>query len=162
MTLQNYLAYFDEMLKPTESLFRLVPAGNIDWKPTENSFSLGQQMAHMAGALKVYGHGMATGDWGFKSMRERFVKNRHTPSATIDEAVKALHENHAEFKRLVGSLTEEEFNVGEIETPQFGGKVPRWRIGMLAVEHHINHKAEFFMCLKLLGVRVNTGHLYRG
>ena len=162
MTLQNYLTYFDEMFKPTESLFRLVPPEKIEWKPTENSFSLGQQMAHIAGALGVYGHGITRGDWGFKSMRERFVQNRHTPSTTVDEAVKLLQENHAEFKKLIGSLTEEEFNIGEVETPQLGGKAPRWRVAMLAVEHHINHKAELFMCLKLLGVRVNTGHLYRG
>lgn len=162
MTLQNYLSYFDEMVKPTESLFRLVPSDKIDWKPTENSFSLGQQMAHMAGALEVYGRGIATGDWGFTSMRERFVKNRHTPSVAIEEAVKVLNGNYGEFKRLVDSLTEEEFNTGEIETPQLGGRAPRWRIAMLAVEHHVNHKAELFMCLKFLGVRVNTGHLYRG
>lgn len=59
MTLQNYLQYFDEMIKPTEPLFRLVPPDKVDWKPTENSFTLGQQMAHMAGALGVYGHGIA-------------------------------------------------------------------------------------------------------
>ena len=162
MTLQNYLSYFDEMVKPTESLFRLVPADKIDWKPTENSFSLGQQMAHMVGALEVYGHGIVSGDWGFKSMRERFMQNRHTPSSTVDEAAKMFHENHGEFKSLISSLTEDEFNTGEVESPQLGGKAPRWRIAMLAVEHHVNHKAELFMCLKLLGVRVNTGHLYRG
>jgi len=162
MTLKNYISYFEEMVKPTESLFRLVPPDKLDWRPTENSFSLGQQMAHMVGALGVYGRGIATGDWGFKSMRERFVQNRHTPSLTIDEAVAVLHENQEKFTKLIGALTEEEFNTGEVEAPQFAGKAPRWRIAMLAVEHHVNHKAELFMCLKLLGVRVNTGHLYRG
>jgi uncharacterized damage-inducible protein DinB len=162
MTIQNYLSYFDEMVKPTESLFRLVPADRLDWKPTDNSFSLGQQMAHLAGALGVYGRGIALGDWGFKSMRERFVQNRHTPSATPEEAVGELQKNCAEFKELIGALTEEEFNNGIVDSPQLGGKAPRWRIAMLAVEHHINHKAELFMSLKILGIKVNTGHLYRG
>ncbi len=161
MTLQNYLQYFDEMIKPTEPLFRLVPPDQVDWKPTENSFTLGQQMAHIAGALGVYGHGIASGDWGFKSMRERFVQNRHTPSVNVEEAVRELEENYTEFKKCLGSLTEDEFNLGEVETPQFGRKMPRWRVAMLAVEHHVNHKAEFFMCLKSLGIKVNTGHLYR-
>ncbi|HAL54998.1 MAG TPA: hypothetical protein DCP63_00605 [Bacteroidetes bacterium] len=162
MTLRNYLEYCDDVIKPTEPLFRLVPADKIDWKPTENLFSAGQQMAHMAGALGVYGRGIASGDWGFASMRERFVLNRRTPAVTVDEAVKALRENYEEFKRLVGALTEEEFNFGEIDTPQFGGKAPRWRVAMLAIEHHLNHKAELFVYLKLLGVKVNTGNLYRG
>ena len=162
MTLQNYLSYFDEMVKPTEPLFHLVPADKIEWRPAENTFTLGQQMTHIAGALEVYSRGIVNGEWGFRSMRERFVQNRHTPSQTVDEAVRALRENITEFKQLVGSLTEEQFSSEEVEAPQFGRRVPRWRIAMLAIEHHINHKAELFMCLKILGVKVNTGHLYRG
>lgn len=162
MTIQNYLRAFEDQIKPTETLFRSVPLDKLDWKPTENSFTIGQQMAHIAGALEVYGRGIANADWGFTTMRERFLMNRHTPSATIDEAVKLLHENYGLFKTTVGALTEEEFNAGEVDAPQFGAKTPRWRVAMLAFEHHITHKAELFSCLKLLGVKVHTGHLYRG
>jgi len=159
MTLQNYLSYFDEMMKPTGPLFLMVPADKLDWKPTESAFTVAQLMAHIAGSLGVYGRGIATGDWGFKSMREIFVFNRHTPSKTSEEAVQALNENYSEFRRHLAGLTEEEFNTGEIDSPQLG-RVPRWRAAMLAVEHHVNHKAELFMYLKVLGVKVNTGHLY--
>lgn len=92
-------------------------------------------------------------------MREIFVFNRHTPSKTSEEAVQLLRENYSEFRRLLTALTEDEFNDGEIDSPQLG-RVPRWRAAMLAVEHHVNHKAELFMYLKILGVKVNTGHLY--
>ncbi|MBI3787781.1 MAG: hypothetical protein HY276_05930, partial [Ignavibacteriales bacterium] len=87
MTLQNYLTYFDQMMKPTEALFRMVPPDKIDWSPTENGFTCGQLMCHIAEALRVYGHGIAHGDWGFSSMRERFLANRHTPSMSVEEAV---------------------------------------------------------------------------
>jgi len=160
MTLQNYLSYFDEVVQPTEQLFNLVPSDKLDWKPTEKSFTFGQQIAHIAGALGVYAHGIASGDWGFKSMRERFVQNRHTPAMNVEEAIQLLRENYAEFKRVVGALSEEEFSNEEIDSPQLG-RVPRWRLAMLATEHHINHKAELFMCLKFMGVAVNTGNLYR-
>jgi uncharacterized damage-inducible protein DinB len=162
MTLQDYLRAFEDQIKPTETLFRSIPSDKLDWKPTESSFSLGQQIAHIAIALEVYGRGIASADWGFTTMRERFLMNRHTPSATVDEAVRLLHEKFGLFKSIVGALTEEEFNAGEVDAPQFGGKTPRWRVAMLALEHHITHKAELFMCLKLLEVRVHTGHLYRG
>lgn len=162
MTIQHYLTFFEELMRPTETLFRLVPPDKLDWKPTENSFTIGQQMAHMVGAIGLYAQGIATGEWGFTSMRERFLKNRSTPSITVDEALRALHENVAQFKQAMGTLSGEEFDEGEIAAPQFGGRVPRWRVAMLAVEHHINHKAELFMYLKLLGIRVHTGHLYRG
>lgn len=161
MTLQNYLSYFDQMMKPTETLFRLVPPDKVDWSPTENGFTCGQQMYHIAEALGLYARGITRGDWGFISMRERFLANRHTPSVGVEEAVARLYENNKEFQRLVGSLTEEEFDSGEVMTPQFGGTVPRWQIALFGMEHHINHKVELFMYLKMLGVKVNTGHLYR-
>lgn len=161
MTLQNYLTYFDQMMKPTETLFRLVPPDKIDWSPTENSFTCGQQMFHITEALGVYAHGIARGEWGFSSMRERFLANRNTPSMSVEDAVARLYENNKEFQRVVGALTEEEFNTGEVETPQFGAKVQRWQIALFGMEHHINHKVELFMYLKMLGVKVNTGHLYR-
>lgn len=162
MTVQDYLSYFDHLFKSTEELFKLVPPDKLDWKPTESSFSIGQQMAHLAGALGVYGHGISSGEWGFTTMRERLLQNRHTPALSVDEAIEALHKNYDEFRTLIGALTEDAFNHEEVYAPQFGGRIPRWRIAMLAVEHHINHKAELFMYLKLLGVRVHTGHLYRG
>jgi hypothetical protein len=87
--------------------------------------------------------------------------NRRTPSIAVEEAVRLLHENHEKFRTIVGALTETDFQGGEIETPQLGMKAPRWRIGMLAIEHHLTHKTELFMYLKMLGVKVNSGHLYR-
>lgn len=159
MTLQNYLSYFDDVVRPTEQLFRLIPADKLEWKPTDKAFTLGQQIAHIAGALAVYAHGIANGEWGFKSMRERFVQNRYTPTMQVEEAIHLLNENCMEFRKIVGALSEEEFSLGEVDSPQLG-RAPRWRLAMLAVEHHINHKAEIFMCLKLIGVPVNTGNLY--
>jgi uncharacterized damage-inducible protein DinB len=160
MTLQNYLSYFDDVVRPTEQMFRLIPPDKLEWKPTDKSFTLGQQIAHLSGALGVYAHGIASGDWGFKSMRERFVQNRHTPTMPVEDAIRLLNENHAEFRRVVGALSEEEFSTGEVDTPQLG-RTPRWRVAMLAIEHHINHKAELFMSLKFMGVAVNTRNLYK-
>lgn len=160
MTLKNYLTYFDEMMEPTIPMFRLVPADKIDWKPFDNAFTTGQLMAHMAISLEVYGGGLRQGDWGVRSMREIFVRNRHTPSYPVDEAVEALHKTYQKFRDAVGSMTEEEFSKGEVDSPQLG-RVPRWRLAMLAVEHHVNHRAELFMYLRMMGVKVNTGTLYR-
>jgi hypothetical protein len=160
MTVQNYLSYCDDIIPPTEHLFLLIPSDKIEWKPSEDSFTLGQQIAHISGALSVYGRGIAMGDWGFRSMRERFVLNRRTPSVTVEKAIADLKTGHAEFRSLIGNLSEEEFNDAEIDSPQLG-HAPRWRLAMLAIEHHINHKAELFMSLKQLGVNVNTGNLYK-
>lgn len=159
MTVQNYLSYFDEMMEPTIPMFRLAPADKVDWKPMENAFTVGQLMAHMGISLEVYGGGLAGGNWGVQSMREIFVRNRHTPSLSVEEAVTMITKNYEEFRKSIGGLSEDDFNLGEVDSPQLG-RVPRWRLAMLAVEHHVNHRAELFTYLKMLGVKVNTGTLY--
>jgi len=159
MTVKNYLSYFDEVVAPTEALFRKAPEEHLHWKPGEKSFTLSQLMTHMAQSLHVYAGGVASGDWGYSSMREIFVSNRKTKELTVDEAVELFKTNLEEFRRRVGALTDEEFNHGEIDTPQLG-RVPRWRAAMHAVEHHVTHKAELFMYLKFTGSQVHTGHLY--
>src|SRR3989304_4308541 len=162
MTLPLYLSYFDEMLRPTEPLFLLVPADKIDWVPVEGAFTCGQMIAHMAGALGIYADGIVSGEWGFQSMKERMLMNRRAPSLTVEEAIREFRNNREKFFSKVGALTEDKWMNGEIVAPQFGSPRKRWRVGMLAVEHHLDHKAELFMYLKLLGVRVHTGTLYRG
>jgi uncharacterized damage-inducible protein DinB len=161
MTVQNYLSYFDEMMRPTIPMFRLVPDDKIDWKPSENSFTVGQLMAHMGISIEVYGKGLSSGDWGLVSMREIFIRNRHTPSLGVEESISLMEKNYAEFNRRMAALTEDEFDHGLVDSPQLG-RVPRWRLAMLAVEHIVNHRAELFMYLKSLGVRVNTETLYKG
>ena len=162
MTVRNYLEYVANLMPSTETVFRLVSPDKLEWKPTEDSFTLGQQMAHIGGALAVYGRGITSGEWGFSTVRQRLVENRYTPSVSVDEAIATLQSNHELFKQLVGALSEEQFNNETVTAPQFPTPVPRWRVAMLGVEHHINHKAELFMSLKVLGVKVHTGHLYRG
>ncbi|MCI0707577.1 MAG: DinB family protein [Ignavibacteriae bacterium] len=162
MTIPQFLSYVDYLVKSTDHLFQQVPPDKIDWKPTETSFTAGQQMAHIVGAMGVYCGGFTKGEWGSATMRERFMMNRHTPSLNVEEACAQLKVQHAEFIRRVNELSEEDFAAGEIFAPQFNGKVPRWRAALLFIEHHINHKAELFMYLKILGVKVHTGHLYRG
>jgi hypothetical protein len=40
--------------------------------------------------------------------------------------------------------------------------LPIWRFAVFVAEHHLNHKMELHMYLRLLGVKVNTGTLYAG
>ena len=159
MTVQNYLSYFNEMVAPTEELFRMIPEDKLHWKPTEKSFTAAQLMTHMGEALRAYANGIASGNWGFDSMGEVFVTNRKTRELTVEEAVELYRTNLAVYRQKIGALTEEEFDRGEIDSPQLG-RVARWRAAMLAVEHHVTHKTELFMYLKFAGLHVNTGHLY--
>lgn len=161
MTLPQYLTYVDDILAPTPAMFRLVPADKIDWTPVPGTFTCGQLMAHIAGAVEVYANGIASGAWGFSSIRERLVMNRHTPSLDPEAASALLETNAKMFRETIGALSEDEFQNGMVVSPQLGGPAPRWRVALFFADHHLTHRAELFMHLRVLGIRVHTGTLYR-
>lgn len=161
MTVPQYLSYVSDILQPTAPMFRLVPPEKIGWAPVEGMFTCGQLMAHIAGAIEVYANGIVSGEWGFSSVRERLVMNRHTVQLEVEPAVQHLEQFSQYFKERVGALTEEEFQNGIVACPQLNGPSPRWRVALFFADHHQTHRAELFMYLRMLGVRVHTGTLYR-
>ncbi len=161
MTKAQYLSWFDEVTGPTESIFRLVSPDKLDWKLTGESFTLGQQLRHMPGALAFFVRVINNEEWPAKSLREIMVANRSHPSSTVEEAVESLGRATAAFKNAVDALSEEKFHNEMLDTPQ-KGRVYYWRYCAFALEHHIHHVMELHLNLKVLGVKVNTKTLYVG
>lgn len=161
MTPQQFITYAEQMLMPTEGLFVLVPADRIEWKPTPDSFSCGQLMMHMAQALRFNADGIAKNEWALPSLRHIFLANRRVETATKEQAITLYKENAEYFYSVFRTMSEEEFLTASVNTPQFGPQ-EKWRYALFAVAHHLNHKAELFMCLKTLGVKVGSRELYGG
>lgn len=160
MTIHEYFSWFDDVLQTTEGMYRLVPAEKLDWKPTENSFTLGQLIEHMPKAFWFNSKVIASEEWPLKSMREILVSNRrHSIANGVDEALEHLRTWSAGFKHAIQNLGEEKFQNADVTTPQWG-TLPIWRFAVFVLEHHLNHKMELHMYLKVLGVKVNTGTLY--
>ena len=159
MTTGEFLFWFDDVIRTTQSMYRLVPPDKLDWKPTEHSFTLGQLIEHMALALRFNGNVIASEEWPLKSLREILVANRRQGSVPVDEALKHLAESGSAFKRTIERLGDEKFQSGYVNTPQ-RGTLPIWRFAIFVLEHHLNHKMELHLYLRLIGVKVNTGTLY--
>ncbi len=159
MTPLQFRDYAEKQLSPTEPLFLLVPPEQKDWKPTEGSFTAGQLMHHMSSALRFNANGISKNEWELPSLRHVFVTNRRTPSATVEECVNLYRETSKFFLDIFTSMSEEEFQTAEVDSIQLG-KVQKWRISLFALDHHLNHKAELFMYLKMMGVKVNSKDLY--
>ncbi|MFA6469035.1 MAG: DinB family protein [Bacteroidota bacterium] len=159
MSPQQFRDYAEKQLAPTEPLFLLVPPEQKDWKPTGDSFTAGQLMHHMASALRFNANGIARNDWALPSLRHVFITNKRTPSATVDECVNLYRENAKYFLDIFSAMSEEEFQTGVLDTLQLG-RAQKWRMSLFALEHHLNHKAELFMYLKLMGAKVTSRELY--
>jgi hypothetical protein len=159
MTPLQFREYAELQLAPTEPLFRLVPVDRKDWKPTEGSFTAGQLMYHMAYALKFNADGIQRNEWAMPTLRHVFIANRRTPNADIPECIELYKENSKLFLDIFLGMSEAEFRSGELDTLQLG-RTQKWRMSLFALEHHLNHKAELFMYLKLMGVNVTSKELY--
>lgn len=156
----QFLEFYREIVTSTEVLFQQVPDDRLDWRPVETVFTLGQLLAHMVGSTRVYADGVTDGNWGFTAMREILLANRRTTPMGSASALERLKENAAYFAEKLSLLSERDFEEGEVFAPQVNGFAPRWRIALLAAEHQITHKTELFMSLKMLHLKVHTGHLY--
>lgn len=159
MTPMEFHDYARMQLAPSEPLFRLVPPEQKDWVPTEGSFTAGQLMYHMAYSLRFNADGIRSNTWALPSLRHVFVGNRRTPSAPVEECIVLYRENAAYFLESFITMSEEEFREGMLDTLQLG-RAPKWKMALFALEHHLNHKAELFMYLKQMGVKVTSRELY--
>lgn len=159
VTIQHYLAWFDDAMQATKNLYALVPSEKLEWKPTERSFSLGQLIEHIPRSLWFNGKVIASENVPLKSLREILVANRRQQSAKVDEASLHLAECSEGFRRTIRNLGEERFQHADVSTPQWG-ILPIWRFAIFVLEHHLNHKMELHMYLRLLGVNVDTLTLY--
>lgn len=161
MTQAEYLSWFDEVVQPTESLFRRVPSDKLGFQITPRSFTIGQQLRHIPASFAYMAKVVNQEELPYKSVREILVANRRHPSATVDEAVEGLKHASDVFKQAIGRLSEDQFQNGIIDTPQ-KGSIPYWRYGAFALEHHIHHLMELHLCLRILSIDVNTKTLYEG
>jgi uncharacterized damage-inducible protein DinB len=159
MTMQQYITWFDDVVAPTGPMFRRVPPDRLGWKPTESSFTLGQQLGHIPGALLFFAGVLNGEQQRLRSLKEILLANRRQPSFSVDEALIQLDKSVTEFKKAVQNAGDLKFQTGLLQTPQFG-EVVFWRYCFFALEHHIHHLMELHICLKLLGIKVNTLTLY--
>ena len=161
ITSTHIIEEFDRIIVATETLFRLVPDDKVEWMPYEGMLTAGQQMLHIAASLKAYADACRNGEWPFQSIDEILKKNHETASASSALALRLLRRTADDFRKMVLGFTPEELEVS-VSSPQFGRAVPRRKLILFCIEHHLSHKAELFMYLRLLGVPVGSKELYFG
>ena len=161
MTKQEFLEYFDWVMCPCKALMKLAPDDRLDFAPVDSMFTLGQLLHHLAISPGVYANGLGSADWGVRSMREIFLKNRKTAPLPGKKALEVLEESERKVIEVIRNFSEEEFQMRVVDSPMLG-RQKVWRLCLQMVEHQLNHKEQLFLYLKMLGTRVHTGTLYTG
>ena len=150
----------DEQIEQTRHLISLIPPDKLEWKPRADTLRVCDLLGHLLECLA----GFCATLYAVNSDRlSHFAALRELPvnhCCTIEEASARI----AEYARHIGEgfalLTDVELakRLPTIFVAD-GEAVMTLLLGNL--EHLINHKYQLFFYLKLLGVSVKTGDLYR-
>ncbi len=163
MDTKGLAMYTDHVYQATAGLMRLVPEDKLGWRPSDanNWMTTGQLLAHLTNATGVCMNGFITGQWPEMPGEEMLPQTEKMPSvSSVAEALEKLDEDRSLTANLLAELSEDDFRGRMVPAPWNPTPLPLWAQLLQMVEHQINHKAMLFAYLKLLGIEVNTGHLY--
>jgi uncharacterized damage-inducible protein DinB len=163
MTKNQFYDCVMDAYRPTETLMRMVPADQLEWRPKPNFMSLGQVICHLANGLGPDLRCLFTGEWPPMSPEQmvEMMKLEHLPSCGVAEALSRLQNDKAVLREFLDSISEEDFAHKAVSTP-WGMSGTMERMAVAFYEHFTNHKMQLFTYLKLLGLPVNTATLYFG
>lgn len=163
MDTKGLAQYSDKVYTATIGLMKLVPEDKLDWRPsdTNNWMTVGQLLAHLPTATGFCMNGFITGQWPEMPDEEMLPSAEKCPTVTsVAEAIEKIEADRQLAATLLADLSEEDFRNRMVAAPWNPTPTPLWQQLLFMVEHQINHKATLFAYLKLLGVEVNTMHLY--
>lgn len=146
----------------TAGLVKLVPGDKLDWRPSDtgNWWTMGQLLHHLPEATGGFMKGLIKGQWPEDEEDAPSPGDEYPSISSVAEAIEKLEASRALTKRLLAELPEDDYSTRTVVAPwdRVAFPLPGHLFG--AVMHQVTHKTQLFFYLKLLGVNVDTRHLY--
>lgn len=144
--LSNFREHSDRYRAVTLLTLDTVPDhAALDWRPTPESFSLGQQLVHIAQAEDYHMRGLFDGEW-----RKALLRLDAAPRGKA--AIRAYFEEvRARSTKKLDALTEQDLDAGRDSPNAPPGITLRWWLWFL-LEHEIHHKAQAAVYLRMMGL----------
>jgi hypothetical protein len=149
-----------EQAERADHLIGLLPPGRLDWRPAAEATSAGDLLGHLLECMA----GFCAALYALRRDRlahfERLSRLRVNHSCAPEEARSRMRDYMAHIEEGFSLLCDDDLArlVPTVFAPE-GEAAITILLGNL--EHLINHKYQLFFYLKLLGVPVSTGDLYR-
>jgi hypothetical protein len=159
MTVPDYLSYAGQMLRSIQGLCRLALPDKLDWRPCESVMTLGQCMEHTASSLTPLVEMAVTKHFPPPEFMDVVTQGEHLKNVTAEEAVAIAEKHMARLGDILDDVTPERWENEKVTMPWgFTGSLSM--IGVEALDHASGHRYQLFLYLKLLGLPLDTGHLY--
>src|SRR4051812_17714936 len=117
----------------------------LDWRPTPDAFSLGQQLVHIAQAEDYYTRGLFANEWQPELLRFDAAPRGRAAIRTYFDDVRSR------FAQRLDAMPESELGAGRDAPTAPPGVTMRWWLWFL-LEHEIHHKAQAAVYLRQMGL----------
>ena len=156
----SFLSNLEEQIERAEHLIALIPGDKLEWKPQAESLRVCDLLGHLLECLAGFCATLYAVDPERLSHFDRLRGLPVNHCCGLEEAIARLRDYGLQIREGFGLLDDDDLarRVPTVFVPA-GEAVMTLLLGNL--EHFINHKYQLFFYLKLLGVGVRTGDLYR-
>ena len=136
--------YFDAIRGRTRRVAVLVPPDQLEWRPRDGAFSVGDLIRHL-GAIERY-------MFAENAQRKPSRYPGHGPELAdgYDGVIAYLDRMHAESMAIFTSLSNDDLEA-KCVTPA-GTPITVWKWLRAMIEHEVHHRAQIYMMLGMLGV----------
>lgn len=149
-----------------ESLFKLVDADKLGWKPRDGSnwMTVAQLLHHATSACGFCVKGFVTGDWttpgGSDGTGMEPTADTMPSVKSVDEALKLLAADKATCMKYIAEAGEANLLTKRSKAPWGNEERTLFQHLSHMILHLSQHKGQLYYYLKLQGKPLHTGHLY--
>ena len=138
--IKEYVTYLDGVHKRTMQYVKAIPNELLDWKPSENKFSTGDLLRHIASSRLMFLAVLEHGNWTYSG-------HDSSKGATIEDISNYL--NECQNKLSEGLLRVGNDVLTKKVSTLHGHEVSAWRILMAMPEHEIHHRGQISTYLQI-------------
>ncbi len=143
-TIEGFLKYYENIRGRTMRVVACIPHDRIEWAHHEGKFTFGDLIRHLAATERYM---FAENVQGKPS---RYPGHGRDLADGYDATMAYMRDRHAEAMEIFGRLDEEALN-RRCTTPA-GIPMTTWKWLRAMVEHVVNHRAQVYLMLGMLGV----------
>lgn len=149
-SVEEYLAYFQNIRRRTMNLAACVPEQQIEWRPKPRAFSIGDTLRHIVAMERwMFAENVAGRPARYAGCDVDLAEGH---AAVIDY----MRRMHDESVMIIAALSPDDLR-GTCTVPG-GAELPVWKWLRAMIEHEVHHRGQIYLMLGMLGV--STPPLY--
>jgi uncharacterized damage-inducible protein DinB len=161
MVKKEFIEYYRNVSHPLRVLMELGLKQNMEWKPSDKFWCLGELIAHCAICPMPVVHTIDNQWPGKEAMAKHHDELKSDMQGVAKRAVDDFDERFKIAMEALDQVSEDDFMNKPSSTP-WGNNGSMAKVLQGMVDHQNAHKVELYIFLKQMGLEVNTMTLYAG